>query len=467
MAYESFYGGRQGASFVIVKQYDAIADMIAEFSQGGATVDQVNYGEYVIIDTENKNDPDNGKVYRRGMDYINEMGGAEYIGQIVGPEGQIRDLEVGNYNPNAAPKPEYFVSGGHDEYDPTELIPGKENNGIKYSQENEVETETGHITKYKIGFAFPYFQQDQHVNLIDPYDIPENLIEDITDETSGVRPFYREYLLKVPKGVKGDSIELASAIPTIVKKGSTIYLEENDGILSNIDRELESDLLLSINDFINYKETKTKNYINQKENNVDKYAYLTSTESQHTGFLMTDYTHSEEGSSKWLDAGIYNYIEEITIDNRNHLLVYYSDPIHRNSIPPEEVQPKTGTYKGRSTQHDLGYVKGEPGTSPIMGRVESLDDLYYDVGHTSPKLPEDVGGNASYKGQVVTIDDGGEGDLVYAYNYIAQVPDQYKVGRFGTRSGSSGGTQLIISETEPVGMDEGGIQGVAQTITCC
>ena len=61
MEYNSFYGGRRGASFIIVKRYSTIAEMIAAFSQGG-DYKTVNYDEYVLIDTENKNDKDNGKI---------------------------------------------------------------------------------------------------------------------------------------------------------------------------------------------------------------------------------------------------------------------------------------------------------------------------------------------------------------------------------------------------------------------
>ena len=52
MEYNSFYGGRRGASFVIVKRYSTIAEMITAFSQGG-DYKTVNYDEYVLIDTEN------------------------------------------------------------------------------------------------------------------------------------------------------------------------------------------------------------------------------------------------------------------------------------------------------------------------------------------------------------------------------------------------------------------------------
>ena len=141
MGLESFYGGRQGASFVIVKRFDGLdipqpdsegkykykfvyyavnsnevryypfikrtdqnyndydwlltslngdtVDVILSdgtlstqvldisyqegmrqcFEKGGDSVNIVNYGEYVIIDTISKDNPENGKVYRRGMNF--------------------------------------------------------------------------------------------------------------------------------------------------------------------------------------------------------------------------------------------------------------------------------------------------------------------------------------------------------------------------------------------------------------
>ena len=55
MEYNSFYGGRRGASFIIVKEYESIAAMIECFQQGGA-YRTVNYDEYVLINTVNLND---------------------------------------------------------------------------------------------------------------------------------------------------------------------------------------------------------------------------------------------------------------------------------------------------------------------------------------------------------------------------------------------------------------------------
>jgi len=68
MSNGSFYGGRKGKSFIIIKSYPDIASMVLDFSKGGGFT-EVNYDEYVIINTLNKNHPDNGKVFRRGYDY--------------------------------------------------------------------------------------------------------------------------------------------------------------------------------------------------------------------------------------------------------------------------------------------------------------------------------------------------------------------------------------------------------------
>ena len=50
----------------------------------GNEYQNVWYHEFCIVDTPNKNDKDNGKIYQRGLDYSNDMGGAIYKGQIVG-----------------------------------------------------------------------------------------------------------------------------------------------------------------------------------------------------------------------------------------------------------------------------------------------------------------------------------------------------------------------------------------------
>ena len=95
---QSFYGGKQGFSFLIRKAFPSIDAMIEAFQKGPNYAD-VNFNEHVIIDTENKNNPDNGKVFRRGYDYNDiETGGAIYVGQIVGPSGHAPTMEIHPYS---------------------------------------------------------------------------------------------------------------------------------------------------------------------------------------------------------------------------------------------------------------------------------------------------------------------------------------------------------------------------------
>lgn len=92
---DSFYGGKQGISFVIKAKFDSVEQMNQCFQD--ADYKAVWYGEYCIIDTINKNDADNGRVFRRTLNTAGDTndGCAEYIGQIVGPAGGTPNIELG------------------------------------------------------------------------------------------------------------------------------------------------------------------------------------------------------------------------------------------------------------------------------------------------------------------------------------------------------------------------------------
>lgn len=72
----SFYGGKQGRTYKITSHFDSIYDMVQAFQNGGNYTD-VNYDEYVIIDTilrkNQKNNAENGILYRRGYDFSQEF----------------------------------------------------------------------------------------------------------------------------------------------------------------------------------------------------------------------------------------------------------------------------------------------------------------------------------------------------------------------------------------------------------
>lgn len=84
---DSLYGGKPGLSFTLKGSFESIEDMQKAFDNGDSYT-EIWYGEYCIIDTPNKNNPDNGKIFRRGINYYNgdkQVSLTECIGQIVGP----------------------------------------------------------------------------------------------------------------------------------------------------------------------------------------------------------------------------------------------------------------------------------------------------------------------------------------------------------------------------------------------
>ena len=114
----SFYGGREGRSFVITRNFSSVKEMVEKFQQG-PSYNEVHFDEYVLINTVNKANPENGQVFRRGYDYNSERqidtynvktenneteitfaiekipaGGAIYIGTIVGPAGRAPVLRL-------------------------------------------------------------------------------------------------------------------------------------------------------------------------------------------------------------------------------------------------------------------------------------------------------------------------------------------------------------------------------------
>ena len=205
MEYNSFYGGRRGASFVIAKRYSTIAEMVAAFSQGG-NYKTVNYDEYVLIDTENKNNKDNGKIYRRGYEYNNSMGGAIYEGQIVGPAGMAPHTEMHTIaEVEQIQRREGFeYRRGSGSYNATNnnLVPGKYNEAgsgvVKYNDTISwaycsVRDENSHESTAHIGFKFPYTVIDYTTTSVNTYkngNYADTSAATRTDD--GSHPFYEK-----------------------------------------------------------------------------------------------------------------------------------------------------------------------------------------------------------------------------------------------------------------------------------
>lgn len=183
----SFYGGRKGESFVIVKRFATIEDMNNYF-QNHANLDEVGYGQYVIIDTVLKSNFDNGKLYRRGFE------GAEYVGQIVGPQGPAPEIELVNYNSEQ----NWDVEGSFEI--PYSWISGKDLNSINYRW-SRVEDENKNFKGIQLGLQIPY-----HVFKFGTQNInwwESSKIEVLGDSTE----HYHNYQLYIPSGLPGATVK--------------------------------------------------------------------------------------------------------------------------------------------------------------------------------------------------------------------------------------------------------------------
>lgn len=85
------------------------------FDKGVNSLNDVGYGEYVIIDSvtnlDNYDDPDNGKLYRRGHG-IQGAYDAEYICQVSGPQGGTLVNVIIDENGNQLPRERFIKVNG-------------------------------------------------------------------------------------------------------------------------------------------------------------------------------------------------------------------------------------------------------------------------------------------------------------------------------------------------------------------
>lgn len=424
MEYNSFYGGRRGASFVIAKRYSTIAEMVAAFSQGG-DYKTVNYDEYVLIDTENKNNPDNGKIYRRGYEYNNSMGGAIYEGQIVGPAGLAPHTEMHTIDEveQIQEREDFTYRRGSGEYGPVggNIIPGKyvePGTGIiKYNDKItwaycSVRDMNSHESTAHIGFKFPYTVIDYTTTSVSTYENGNYTDTSAATRTDdGSHPFYEKWNISIPKGVKGDAFKNFRAM--VADNTIQSYTGQADDIANN--RQV------LVYDYYHYDE---KENGDMKTYYVGDYNKISNITVSATGLITIEYTHddndtyqmriptsvsintgSTEGTGTQKVVITYangdteeignplNYIIATAIDSRYHLLVYYADPAKRSAFSPK------ATYDGKNDWADLGYIGNGTGVGAIAG--EESDNGVTSVANTMPP----------YSAWLIVEDDGEPGSI--------------------------------------------------------
>lgn len=303
----SFYGGRPGNSFVIITTFRSVADMVANFKLGSQYV-AVHYDEYVMINTPNKNDPDNGKIYRRGYDFTNELGGAQYIGTIVGPAGKAPMLEIVSrqevHNKSAEQGFQERKSSGSASVEAGSLVPGKESDDV-YNDEISweccsIRTSNNEDTTAYIGFTLPYPVIEFETEQVQPYYL--DVLQDTSYATrtdDRTHPFYSKWKLGIPRGVKGNSSKNVRAV--MATQG--IVNEDYQGKSND---ELNGRQILVCDEY-NYDDGPMGN---PQTKYIGPYNMISGITLDDDGTLTVNYTHD--------DPSVYNkkikWVKSVSID---------------------------------------------------------------------------------------------------------------------------------------------------------
>lgn len=337
----SFYGGKQGFSFVIVKSFSSETEMITAFKRGPSYTD-VHFDEYVLINTPDRRDETNGRVYRRGYDYAavdgkgKATGGAIYIGTIAGPAGLAPMLELSTIQEVEDKTEELAAMGDQYEYRSAEgiyapkdyevknssgqviktytendvnLIPGKEKDGtfndtIKWKTVSIRDIKGKNTTAY-IGFEMPYPVIDFTSTPVDAY------TKTSTSRTDDYKhPFFEKWDIKIPKGIKGDTLKNFRVITAAAGDGVQAYSGQDD------DRANSRQIL--VYDYYNYDGSaagvKTTIYLGD-------YNMIDNIILADDGTFTIQYSHDND--KVWSKK--IKWITETTLDTNNgKLLVKYN-----------------------------------------------------------------------------------------------------------------------------------------------
>ena len=297
----SFYGGQPGHSFIIITTYRSIADMVAKFKLGNEYT-AVHFDQHVMINTVNKNDPDNGKIYRRGYDFNNDMGGAEFVGTIVGPAGKAPMVQM----TTVADVRRKQITQGYQErrssgsYSAVEnnLVPGKKTDGTFNDTITweccSIRNQNNEDTTAYVGCTFPYTVIDVEASTVQPYS--GGRYADMSGATridDYKHPFYEKWHLDIPNGVKGDSFKNLK----IQVADSTI--EEYTGQADDINNNRE----VLVYEYYNYETLKTGN---PKKIYLGDYNNIDNILMSQDGTVTIEYSHDDNKVFnkiiKWIDG---------------------------------------------------------------------------------------------------------------------------------------------------------------------
>lgn len=332
----SFYGGRPGNSFTIVASFPNVQTMVEQFKQGPAYT-EVHYDEHVIINTEDKNNPTNGQIYRRGYDYNNDMGGAELIGTIVGPAGKAPMLIMDKYQSiqTAVDNADNGISGNAQGYESmsssgqlktvdADLIPGKyiQNNTENFNDTIQwisysLRDGQGKDTTAHIGFKIPYPVIDFETENTDFWASSTATRIDNTEH-----PFYEKWKITIPKGQKGDSIQNFRVITPNINNVSNYDNKYND-IPGNENGQRQEGRQILVYDYYVYQENESPTNNPVKETlYIGDYNVIENINLSQTGILTVNYTHDDANEINSENPLIW--IKNLTLNTDGSLQATYN-----------------------------------------------------------------------------------------------------------------------------------------------
>lgn len=424
---ESFYGGRRGASVVIVKSYDSVAEMQTEFDSVACPVD---YDSYVVVNT-NVDGIESSVLYRRTLDGPIKVGtlGSSSSGGGGTSSGGILDLVL--TIPGSVPTP----IDGQGEYSKTNksLVPGYYtdesgnpvyNDSIKWVYTNVI-SEDGTSSKTYVGFTFPYSIVDFEASLVDKNDENNPVIKRIDD---GAHPFYNKWVLKIPRGQKGNSFKnlrvvSASWINTYFPDGFTdgfILQDDNPDSqhliydYQNEDSgELETYYLgkYSIINNVLFSDDGTLSFVfngNKTVSYTKKIKWISSVNLSEDGTLTFEYNNGEaptvyEKAIKTIkDISLLDDGTFTIIDNQGN--EFKKELIWPTSIMLESASEDTPTEEGSGSQKlKVTYNNGDfEYISPPINYImrTAIDENYHLlILYSDPEKRANLTNKASYDGR--------------------------------------------------------------------
>lgn len=354
----SFYGGKQGYNFVLTRSFSSVDDMVTEFRKG-LQYTEVNFGEYVLINTPNINNEDNGRLFRRGHNYNDTLGGAEYIGTIVGPAGKTPNLVLETINEvkSYRDKEGYDTLYSEGEYNVTSgsLMPGKNNDGtyndaIKWAS-CSVKMVDGQETTVYLGFSFPYFVSDFSADSVSPYYnrnsqeanfTNTNLVNRIDDER---HPFYGAWNIKIPRGIKGDTSKNFRVIP------ASESVQDYDGKADDV----ANNRMILVYDYYKYDKSESGEPVTVY---LGDYNTIYNIEVEEDGSLTLQYTHDDEKTYN----NIFKWIRSVNLNSTTgHLKIEYNYD-EKNGVPTAYETDLSWVNSIKVSDNgtiSIGYTTGE------------------------------------------------------------------------------------------------------------